>query len=81
MGNFVFDQWFSKETQLGLVTGGIIEENKITLSFFPIQIKKMMPELARGSVRQEILSRVLDGITGENVEKIRDDTVVINIKT
>lgn len=79
MGNFVFDQWFSKETQQGLIIGGIIKKDSITLSFFPISLKQMTPQLLTGSARQEILSRVMDGMTNKGIVRVRDDTVNIRL--
>jgi poly-gamma-glutamate synthesis protein (capsule biosynthesis protein) len=37
LGNFVFDQYFSKETQEGLAVGVVASTSSISLTIFPLQ--------------------------------------------
>lgn len=71
LGNFVFDQTFSIETQQGVLIGGTIKEDETKISFFPIEIKNYKPQFARGTLRQDILSHVIpSGIPLENSDTI-----------
>jgi poly-gamma-glutamate synthesis protein (capsule biosynthesis protein) len=45
LGNFIFDQYFSKETQEGLALGLELYENKKIFKLFPIQIDLAQPFL------------------------------------
>lgn len=78
LGNFIFDQNFSRETNEGLIVGGVINENEIKLSFFPVKIINQAPELMRGQRRQEILDKLLGGDSG--FTRISGDTILINKK-
>jgi len=45
LGNFIFDQYWSKKTQKGLAVGLIFSPNKVELYNFPIKLPKSQPEL------------------------------------
>lgn len=75
LGNFVFDQTFSKETQQGLLLGGVIYKDRIELSFFPTEQKNLKPQLAKDSTRQNILSKIF---SGNDYKKLRSDTIVLS---
>ena len=62
LGNFIFDQMFSAETQQGLVLSGVIGVDKIKIVLTPIISKKMKPEIMRGADRQKIIDRVCAGL-------------------
>ncbi len=72
MGNFVFDQFFSEETQQGIIVNGTITETAITLTVTPISIKKMTPAVLTGDTSQQLLDRTLNGLG-----TVTSDTVVI----
>lgn len=78
LGNFIFDQNFSRDTTEGLSVGGIISEDEIRLSFFPLKIVEQAPELIRGERRREILKKLFDGLSG--FELINSDTIIIRRK-
>ncbi len=59
LGNFVFDQLFSKETQQGLILAVNITESRQKIVLVPVESKNLKPQLATGSVRLEILRRVM----------------------
>ncbi len=59
MGNFVFDQLFSKKTQQGLLVGGKITKSSLELSFSPIKLVNTQPQLMRGEERQAIIDKLL----------------------
>jgi len=45
LGNFIFDQYFSKETQQGLMVGLELYKDKEVLRLFPVQSKLSQPSL------------------------------------
>lgn len=55
LGNFVFDQNFSKDTQEGLVVGGEFTDKGLTLFGLPIQMKNYQPSFIRGAEKYTIL--------------------------
>ncbi len=57
LGNFIFDQYFSKETQEGLSIGLIIaDDGKITWHVFPFFSKKSQVQLMTGERKDKFLS-------------------------
>ena len=48
MGNFVFDQYFSIDTQEGLSVGLVLEKGKTVLYLFPYAIPRSQPTLMAG---------------------------------
>jgi len=73
LGNFVFDQTFSKDTQIGLILGGIISKTGVELSFFPTKQIKLKPEISSGDDKNKLLQRILPENSG--YETVRDDTI------
>ncbi len=56
LGNFVFDQYFSKETQEGLSVGLTFEEGKVkNIYLFPFAEEKSQPQLMEGKRRDDFL--------------------------
>jgi len=63
LGNFVFDQYFSGDTQKGLVLAGAIKNNKLKLVLIPININKnLQPEIMRGKEKMAIIDRLKDNL-------------------
>jgi len=58
LGNLIFDQTFSSETQQGLIISGKILNNKLTLTLIPTIQKNLKPELMEGDQKQEIINRL-----------------------
>ncbi len=77
LGNLVFDQTFSPDTQKGLLIGGVITKEALQLSFFPTQTKSLKPHLASGNVKSEILQHLLPVDNEHQYEKVRSDTIRI----
>jgi len=75
LGNFIFDQMFSAETQQGLIISGLINNEKIKIVLTPIISKKMKPEIMRGADRKKIIDRICAGLenycNGDEIEIIR----------
>jgi poly-gamma-glutamate synthesis protein (capsule biosynthesis protein) len=60
LGNFVFDQAFSADTQQGLILSGKITDKNLELTFDPIQSINLKPQLASLSVANQMLGRILN---------------------
>jgi poly-gamma-glutamate synthesis protein (capsule biosynthesis protein) len=63
LGNFVFDQYFSKNTQQGLILTGQLSQEAINIALLPIESKRLKPERLRGDAKKEILDKVCKNIT------------------
>ncbi|MBI4407416.1 MAG: AmmeMemoRadiSam system protein B [Candidatus Kerfeldbacteria bacterium] len=62
LGNFVFDQTFSKETQQGLIVTGTISEDELKLVLVPIVDRSLKPQLATGGEKQALVDRICGNI-------------------
>lgn len=60
LGNFIFDQYFSKETQEGLMVGMAFSEDKHTYFLIPYTLPASQPQLMLGSDRQQFLKELAD---------------------
>lgn len=58
LGNFVFDQYFSKETQEGLAIGLELADNKMLIRLFPLGINKSQPYLFDNAERMKFLENL-----------------------
>ena len=56
LGNFIFDQTFSQNTQQGLAVNIKLEKDNITYEVVPLQSKSLIPYILEGSGREKILS-------------------------
>lgn len=77
LGNFVFDQNFSRGTREGLVVGAVATDESIKISFFPVEIVGQAPRLIRGERRKEILTKLM-GSSGSGYQVINCDTIQID---
>jgi poly-gamma-glutamate synthesis protein (capsule biosynthesis protein) len=59
LGNFVFDQTFSQETQRGLIIGVSIEKDSLTISFVPVESNQLKPRISTGNSREELIKRAM----------------------
>lgn len=80
LGNFVFDQFFSEETQQGLVVAGTISSDKITLTFLPTIEHSVKPQFMTGAAKTDKLQTVLNINSGIGFTKISSDTIEITRK-
>lgn len=60
LGNFVFDQYFSPDTQEGLALGINITDDERQFFLFPLQSHLSQVELMTGEAKQEFLRRLAD---------------------
>lgn len=59
LGNFVFDQYFSQDTQEGLGIGLIINEDEIIVHLLPYAIPNSQPELMLGDTKTQFLEKFI----------------------
>lgn len=78
LGNLVFDQYFSTETQQGLIVTGTLTEKTIGLTFHPVAIRKLQPVLMTASEGAGLIERVTKGFSGLDQVTVSGDTVTIN---
>lgn len=60
LGNFIFDQYFSKDVEQGLAVGVSVENNTLRLQIIPIQSSKSQPAVMRGNIKTEWLQGLAD---------------------
>ncbi len=65
LGNLLFDQTFSRETQRGLIIAGEITANKLKLVLLPTISKNLRPELLTGSEKTSLISKFRDNLNLE----------------
>jgi poly-gamma-glutamate synthesis protein (capsule biosynthesis protein) len=59
LGNFIFDQLFSEETQQGVILSLSINEDKIRVGFIPVISRNMQLEILKGEKKQQIFDRII----------------------
>lgn len=65
MGNLLFDQTFSTETQQGLLVAGDFTEKSLRLFALPVQTKQYKPSLMRGENKKAILEKLYQPFAGQ----------------
>ncbi|MFA6394012.1 MAG: AmmeMemoRadiSam system protein B [Patescibacteria group bacterium] len=60
LGNFVFDQYFSPDTQEGLAAGIAYNKNKIRIFLIPLKSSGSRPGLMSGSAKDEFFVKFID---------------------
>ncbi|MBI5654736.1 CapA family protein [Candidatus Uhrbacteria bacterium] len=75
LGNFIFDQDWSKETNYGLAVGLDVAENASELKLFPIKIEKSQPFLLTGTERQTRLDRLAEISDTKLADEIKRGTI------
>jgi AmmeMemoRadiSam system protein B len=80
LGNFIFDQDWSTETQYGLMVGLVLRPTGSELSLFPITIRKSQPVLLTGDERQKRLDTLADISDASLSTQIKDGVVRIENK-
>ncbi|MCL5410974.1 MAG: CapA family protein [Patescibacteria group bacterium] len=61
LGNFVFDQGFSEETQEGLMISGKITDKTVEVTFLPFKSKQLQPEFMQQAEKDAVLLTILSG--------------------
>ncbi len=65
LGNFIFDQYFSKETMEGFILKLEIKDGKFMFTLLPTVSKSSVPYLAEGDIKADILERIMKSSTEE----------------
>lgn len=59
LGNFVFDQFFSQETQTGLIAKLVIDEkNRVTAQVIPVKMDNTKPRILQGEEKEAIMKKL-----------------------
>lgn len=78
LGNLLFDQYFSPETQQGLIVAGKFTTDKLELVILPTIQKDTKPQLQTGSAKQKVLDTILKNIDQNEKIKIEYDKMTIS---
>jgi len=78
LGNFIFDQYFSKETQEGLAIGLEIYPQKKVFTLYPVKNKVSQVKLMEGEERQAFLDNLAEKSSEELKESIKQGKIEIN---
>jgi len=79
LGNFVFDQYFSKETQQALAVGLEIYPEKTVYRLFPIQSQLSQPFLMESEKANRFLEKLAQRSEPRLIEKISQGVIEISI--
>ena len=79
LGNFIFDQYFSKNTQQGLAVGLEINEDKLLFRLFPIQSKLSQPFLMEQKESEEFFEKLAERSNENLSEQIKNGIIEIGI--
>ncbi|MCK5768498.1 MAG: AmmeMemoRadiSam system protein B, partial [Candidatus Atribacteria bacterium] len=77
LGNFIFDQYFSKETQQGLAVGLEIYPDELVCRLFPIQINLSQPVLMERDMANEFLIQLANRSDDKLVDEIESGIIKI----
>ncbi len=78
LGNFIFDQYFSKETQQGLAVRLEIYPEELVCRLFPIQIHSGQPFLMEQTEAEEFLEKLAQRSDKEFLDEIKNGTIDID---
>ena len=77
LGNFIFDQYFSTETQEGLAAGLEIYPDRLVCRLFPLQINSSQPVLMEQNKASEFLIQLAKRSDDKLVDEIKDGIIKI----
>lgn len=77
LGNFIFDQYFSKYTKEGLAIGTTLNSKEVTYRLFPIDIVQSQPLLMTGARAQEWLGDLSTRSDSDLVEQLKSGMIVM----
>jgi len=80
LGNFIFDQYFSRATQEGLGVGLLVDNGKMEITLLPFKSKASQVELMNGDDKQEFLNWLAESskVSKEYREQIEQGSIIIN---
>jgi len=77
LGNFIFDQYFSKYTKEGLAIGTTLNDREVVYRLFPIDIFQSQPSLMPGAKTQEWLGGLSTRSDPALIEQIKSGMIVV----
>lgn len=77
LGNFIFDQYFSKHTQEGLAIGTTLNDEEVAYRLFPIDIVQSQPSLMTGARAREWLGELSTRSDSALIEQLKSGMIVI----
>ena len=77
LGNFIFDQYFSKYTKEGLAIGTTLNDREVVYRLFPIDIVQSQPSLMTGAKTQEWLGGLSTRSDPALIEQIKSGMIVV----
>ena len=77
LGNFIFDQYFSPDTQQGLAVGLEIYPDRLVCRLFPLQINLSQPVLMKQNKESEFLVQLAKRSDDKLVDKIKGGIIKI----
>lgn len=80
LGNFIFDQYFSEETQKGLAVGMEKYADKIVYTLYPVKNRLAQPKLMEGQDRQDFLNNLADKSDKDLADSIKKGVIEIDNK-
>jgi poly-gamma-glutamate synthesis protein (capsule biosynthesis protein) len=81
LGNFVFDQYFSADTQEGLAVGFNLEDNDLEINLFPLKSKGSQVELMKGDEKVKFLEKLTgwSEVTSEYQTQIKNSKLLFTV--
>ena len=76
LGNLLFDQTFSAETQQGMIISGTFTGSTLTLVGTPVESKQLKPSVVTGDTKQDRLQRIYAAFDAEKQSTPTGDTLV-----
>jgi len=77
LGNFIFDQDFSKETKQGLTVKMTTGPKNLVFNLSPVNIEKGQPSLMPSGQKQEFLSKLAERSNPELMESIKEGIISV----
>ncbi len=77
LGNLVFDQYFSEETQEGMMLRLNLSASKQTIELLPYKIPQSQPVLAEGEVKAKMLNDIASWSAAELKEQIIAGSIAV----
>lgn len=80
LGNLLFDQWFSKETQRGLLIGGRFTKDRLELVILHTESRNLKPRLLTGVEKTERVNQIRKDLNQPLADELGSDTIVLERK-
>ncbi len=79
LGNFIFDQYFSKNVKEGLLVKIVLTDQKVTYELFPIISPRSQPSLMEGEAQQDLLSSLAKRSSLEIQDKVKKGVIELEM--